>query len=209
MCPRFARIFLTLLIRGRREYRVHAAPAVSCATVHKRKRTRAYRFSGGNPAFPAQWFYGLFRALLGDRAFLPPSPADHSASLTPASGRQDHTTSPSASAQFVKSAISVHRIPPHVCDDRETPLRQGRDDSRYRFDLGQARSGIFLQRGLDTRIEKLPVGQITGWDRSICMLRRPGIGRDGRGSFPICRSRRIMSAVRAKAEITLRRQDFD
>jgi hypothetical protein len=23
--------------------------------VHKRKRTRAYRFSGGNPAFPAQW----------------------------------------------------------------------------------------------------------------------------------------------------------
>src|SRR5450759_4548499 len=28
-------------------------------------RTRAYRFSGGNPAFPAQWFYGLYRALLG------------------------------------------------------------------------------------------------------------------------------------------------
>jgi len=22
-------------------------------------RTRAYRFSGGNPAFPARWFYGL------------------------------------------------------------------------------------------------------------------------------------------------------
>jgi hypothetical protein len=40
-----------------------------------KKRTRAYRFSGGNPAFPAQWFYGLFRALPGDRAFLPPSPA--------------------------------------------------------------------------------------------------------------------------------------
>jgi hypothetical protein len=25
------------------------------------------------PAFPARWFYGLFRALPGDRAFLPPS----------------------------------------------------------------------------------------------------------------------------------------
>jgi hypothetical protein len=25
------------------------------------------------PAFPAQWFYGLLRALPGDRAFLPPS----------------------------------------------------------------------------------------------------------------------------------------
>ena len=39
----------------------------------QRKRTRAYRFSGGNPAFPAQWFYDLLRALPGDRAFLPPS----------------------------------------------------------------------------------------------------------------------------------------
>jgi hypothetical protein len=32
-----------------------------------KKRTRAYRFSGGNPAFPAQWLYGLWRALPGDR----------------------------------------------------------------------------------------------------------------------------------------------
>jgi hypothetical protein len=33
------------------------------------------------------------------------------ASLTPASRHQDHTTSPSALAHFVKRAISVHRIP--------------------------------------------------------------------------------------------------
>ena len=33
----------------------------------KRKRTRAYRFSGGTPTFPAQWFYGLLRALPGDQ----------------------------------------------------------------------------------------------------------------------------------------------
>ena len=33
------------------------------------------------------------------------------ANLTPASGRQDHTTSPSALARFVKRTISVHRIP--------------------------------------------------------------------------------------------------
>jgi hypothetical protein len=44
------------------------------------------------------------------------------ANLTPASRRQDHTTSPSASAPFVKSAASVHRIPPRVRDDRDTPL---------------------------------------------------------------------------------------
>jgi hypothetical protein len=42
--------------------------------------------------------------------------------LTPASGCQDHTTSPSASSAFVKGAIRVHRIPPRVRDDRDTPL---------------------------------------------------------------------------------------
>jgi hypothetical protein len=42
--------------------------------------------------------------------------------LTPASGCQDHTTSPSASSALVCSAISVHRNPLHVRDDRETPL---------------------------------------------------------------------------------------
>ena len=45
-----------------------------------KKRTRAYRFSGDTPAFPAQWFYGLLRALPGDRAFLPPSSARRFAS---------------------------------------------------------------------------------------------------------------------------------
>ena len=39
--------------RGSRECRMHAAPAVSRA-MGRRKRTRAYRFSGGTPAFPAQ-----------------------------------------------------------------------------------------------------------------------------------------------------------
>ena len=33
-----------------------------------------HRYTGSDPAFPAQWFYGLLRALPGDRAFLPPSP---------------------------------------------------------------------------------------------------------------------------------------
>jgi hypothetical protein len=32
-------------------------------------RTRADRFGGGSPAFPAQWFDGLCRALPGDRLF--------------------------------------------------------------------------------------------------------------------------------------------
>ena len=98
-----------------------------CKVVQK-KRTRAYRFSGGHPTFPAQWLYGLYRALLG-RAGLVVTVAGGIAStgLTPASGRQDHTTSPYASAPFVKRHIRVHRIPSRACDDRETPLVPGRD----------------------------------------------------------------------------------
>src|ERR1700729_3417307 len=34
--------------------------------MHKKMRTRAYRFSGNTPAFPAQWLYGLYRALPGE-----------------------------------------------------------------------------------------------------------------------------------------------
>jgi hypothetical protein len=60
-------------------------------------------------------FNGFLRALLGDRALLPPSlPQSSRENLTPASGRQDHTTSPSASARFVKRAAHVHHIPLRV-----------------------------------------------------------------------------------------------
>src|SRR5882672_10652057 len=108
-------------IRGRKESRVRAAPAVSCAKCTK-KRTRAYRFSGGNPAFPAQWFYGLLRALPGDQACLTPSSALLLADLTPASGRQNDTTWPYASGRARLARCRVHRIPTRVRDVRETPL---------------------------------------------------------------------------------------
>ena len=67
---------------GSRECRMRAAPAVSCANW-KKKRTRAYRFSGGNPTFPAQWLYGLCRALPGDEFVLPPSLRELAAKVEP------------------------------------------------------------------------------------------------------------------------------
>jgi hypothetical protein len=119
-----------------------------------------------------------------------PGRADqNSADLTPASRRQDHTTSPSAKASLVRarSAIAhgfnrirpaipsrarryrVHRIPPRVRDDREPPLcGTGRESSRC--DLGCAGREIFLRTGLDRKIRFAPDGQING--------RR--IGRPGR-----------------------------
>jgi hypothetical protein len=47
---------------------------LACQDALSKKRTRAYRFSGSSPAFPAQRFYDLFRALPGDQALLTPSP---------------------------------------------------------------------------------------------------------------------------------------
>ena len=90
--------------------------------------------------------------LPGDRALLPPSPCglkvlsspvepnEPPQDLTPASRRQDHTTSPSASSAVVLHAANrsrrairpalashaqrcrVHRISSRVRDDRDTPL---------------------------------------------------------------------------------------
>ena len=86
--------------------------------------------TGNHPAFPAQWFYGLLRALPGDQACLTPSPALLIADLTPALGRQNDTTSPSAKSALVFGAARVHRIPPRVRDVR-TPLRGGGTKSLY------------------------------------------------------------------------------
>jgi len=58
-----------------------------------------YEYSQDIPAFPAQWFGGLLRALPGERPFLSPLPSPHrQAGSTPGSRRQDHTTSPDAAA---------------------------------------------------------------------------------------------------------------
>ena len=44
-----------------------------------------------------------------------------STDLTPASGCQDHTSSPSASSTLVRSTIRVHRIPPRAGDVAQRP----------------------------------------------------------------------------------------
>src|SRR5882724_943462 len=100
--------------RGRGECRMPNAPAVSCALVVI-ERTRATTSTPESPGIPARnGFNGFLRALPGDRALLPPSPSGYvlskpgwadlnSANLTPASGRQDHTTSPYAATSFVSS----------------------------------------------------------------------------------------------------------
>jgi hypothetical protein len=113
-------------IRGRGECRMPDAPAAS--RVEKNTRVSHHRLTGITRHSLRNGFNGFLRALPGDRALLPPSPREVllPENLTPASGRQDHTTSPSASDAIRQRRIRVHRIPSRVSDDRERPSG-GRD----------------------------------------------------------------------------------
>src|SRR5437660_10170437 len=110
--PRFASSFALLEIRGRREDRGARRTRGLACNCAQQKRTRAYRFGGSIPAFPAQWLYGLLRALPGERLFCHRRPQRSLLleSLTPAPRRQDHTTSPYAQAAHVSCSSRVHRI---------------------------------------------------------------------------------------------------
>ena len=66
--PKFCRSFRPPQFRGRRECRIRAAPAVSCATCTKNMHM-SIQGSGEHPTFPAQWLYGLWRALPGEQLF--------------------------------------------------------------------------------------------------------------------------------------------
>src|ERR1700726_2350264 len=84
-------------------------------------RVSHHGHTGNTRHSPRNGFNSLFRAPRRPGSFATVALADRlRKNLTPASGRQDPTTSPSASGAFVYSAI-VYRIPPHVRDDRETP----------------------------------------------------------------------------------------
>src|SRR5260370_37246495 len=60
--------------RGRRECRVPNAPAASRAKLNKAHERSHHGHTGINPAFPAQWFYGLLPALPVDRPCFTPPP---------------------------------------------------------------------------------------------------------------------------------------
>ena len=88
--------------------------ARSLACDKNKAHERSHHGHTGNTRHsPRNGFNGLYRALPGDRAFLPPSPLRSLLlkSLTPASGRQDHTTSPSAGKRIRLVCCRVHRIP--------------------------------------------------------------------------------------------------
>jgi hypothetical protein len=94
--------------RGRRESRVRGAPAAS-----RVEKTRELVTTGSpeHPAFPAQWFYGLFRALPGDRAFLSPSSGAVSCAELERQRRGVRTTRLRRPRQ--RRSSKAHPCPPH------------------------------------------------------------------------------------------------
>jgi hypothetical protein len=102
--------------RGRRECRVHAAPAVSCARNCAFRAHTSIQVSGNTPTSPAQWLYGLYRALPGERACCHRRRRDTSRQLSAsiaAPGPHDFAVRPCSFVRAPKARLnkSVHRIP--------------------------------------------------------------------------------------------------
>jgi hypothetical protein len=122
--------------RGRRECRALGAPAALRAKVESTQASH-HGHTGNTRHSLRSGFNGFFRALPGDRAFLPPSSAEPPANLTPASGCQNHTTSPYACSLVRLATLPRPPHPaPNVRDDREAPLFRVRDSAECVADLG-------------------------------------------------------------------------
>ena len=158
---------------------LHPQPRVQL--VLGRTHTSIHNEYTGTPDVPARnGFNGLLRALPGDRALLPPSPHglkvlsdpvepnEPPQDLTPASRRQDHTTSPSASSAVVlraahrsrraiRPALRI-RTPDAAASTASHPASVtiairplcGTRRRIYRSDLGRRGTDKFFAMGIDS-----------------------------------------------------------
>jgi hypothetical protein len=151
--------------------------SLACKSVSS---TRAYspRLQPESPGIPARnGFNGLFRALPGDRAFLPPSLADQG-SVRARSGAQN----------LRKLDASVGASGPHDFAVRGFRLRH-RYRRLFRRSLGEGEKAPFVS-ALSTAHGKpaLPsprapgtAASIASRSASVTIAIRPSVGRDGRG----------------------------
>jgi hypothetical protein len=123
------------------DQRAQGIPGARCTRglVCKTAQKNAHEHTGSAEAIRhslRNGFNGLY-VLPGDRAFLSPSPRrvalrELDASVG-ASGPHDFAVR--IQSALVSCAACVHRIPPRICDDHDTPLG-GVRRRRFRFDLG-------------------------------------------------------------------------
>ncbi len=153
-------------------------------------RTRAYRFSGEHPAFPARWFtaYNALSPATGLFATVTCGSLHKLDASIGASGPHDFAVRLSAVRQW---HIRVHRISPHVRDDRESPLLSGETRGERPLICPTRQAEHFRSRSL-TGIFDLPVGQSAEWLASGCIHR--GYERHVRSALTMeQRSSRILS----------------
>jgi hypothetical protein len=125
--PEFFHQFTLINSEGAGKAGRRLAPMVR---VQQKSTRQNHRFSRNRPAFPARVVLRLIRDLPGEPGFLATVVGvmrSIIANLAPASGRQDHTISPSASVPVVSAQKRLILPQPshpasHVRDDRDTPL---------------------------------------------------------------------------------------
>src|ERR1700736_6513027 len=171
---------------GKAGWALHPRSRVQKGT---KKRTRAYRFSGGNPAFPARWFtaYSALSPATGLSCHRHPREVLLPANLTPASGRQDHTASPSARVTLFSRNFRVHRIPPRVRDDRDPPLSSGETGEAIEMICPTGEAEYFCKGGWTAKSLICPSG------KSVQPCQRSQIV--GRNSVAYCTDRFTELAV--------------
>ena len=127
----------------------------------KRKRTRAYRFSGGTPTFPAQWFYGLLRDLPGDQDLFVTVAPRMMAEPTP------------GWAGFASAGLDANHEAsgPHDFAVRSSTVRQRAVD-RSRIPNGPA---------LPSRVTPDAAASTASRPASLTIRIRPSVGQDGEG----------------------------
>jgi len=134
---------------GKAGCRSHPQPRAQDKKAHEHSH---HRFTRKSPAFPARMVLRFPSCSSRGPGFLAPVIGAMQcivANLTPASGRQNHTTSPSARTPPVKQRIRVHRIPRPTFVTTRTPLLWVRDKLVDKAVSTETRSGIFFGAGLD------------------------------------------------------------
>ena len=148
--------------RGRGECRMPDAPAASCAHIGSEyAHEYSQRATGNTRHSRTQWFTAYFVISPATGFLATVVMRITSTNLMPASGHQDHTTSPSASKApsseapptSIASRLAFVTIASRPSVRRDGRIRKG--------DLPDGESRKFFARGLDTKIAGQPVGQIT------------------------------------------------
>jgi hypothetical protein len=134
--------------RGCRECRVHER--THCLTCKTKTRTQA------NTGTPKSRRHSLRNGFTAYSALSPETglfclrrPSIISMSLIPASGDQDHTPLPSASARLISRAYASTAARTTCRDDRDTPSVAGAGWDGYAPVFRFSERGLFLRRGLD------------------------------------------------------------